>query len=415
MTWAPPQRTFATALTINAVGNGLYVTISTIYFTLYLGLSVPALSAMLSLSAVAGIVAGPVLGHLADRYGARVIYCRLLLVDGAVSALFAVVHSAVGVAVCLAIFVAAQAGTAAARGALIGALVSREQRVAFRSVLRALANVGVALGSGLAGLVLVSNDRRWFGLALVANAITFLVTAGLTWRLPAGDRAPATRRDAGRAEGRRRSTWSLGLRDRRYLAVVALNAVLCVHVGVLAVGVPLWLVHRTDAPTWCVSMLLLINTIGIAVFMGPVGRLIDSRRACRLATWVTTAALVTMCLLLAMTDGLGGTAVVTLLVLVGVAHLIGELLQAAAGWYLSFELAFDEVHGQYQGLFNSGRDVVDMVTPLLFALVVTLPGIAGWAGLAVVLLVAGLALPWATDRAWDNREIVRVGIVGDAS
>ncbi len=80
--------------------------------------------------------------------------------------------------------------------------------------------------------------------------------------------------------------WAV-LRDGRYLAFTALNAVLSLTSPLMEIALPLWITRYTHAPTWLFSVLVLLNTS--MVVLGQVrissrGRhTTDWSRAARLA------------------------------------------------------------------------------------------------------------------------------------
>ncbi|MDG4758873.1 hypothetical protein [Micromonospora sp. WMMD710] len=60
-----------------------------------------------------------------------------------------------------------------------------EGRVHAVATLRAVANVGVAFGAGLAGFALVADTGWAYRMLVVGNVVTYLVSAALIMRLPA--------------------------------------------------------------------------------------------------------------------------------------------------------------------------------------------------------------------------------------
>ncbi len=91
-----PSRLLAMATLINTFGNGLFFTVSVVYFTVVVGLSAHELAVGLVAAGVAGILAGVPAGHLADRVGAREVMIGLTLVSAGFMACFALVHGFTG-------------------------------------------------------------------------------------------------------------------------------------------------------------------------------------------------------------------------------------------------------------------------------------------------------------------------------
>jgi len=56
------------------------------------------------------------------------------------------------------------------------------------------------------------------------------------------------------------------LRDRPYLAIVGLTALLAIHNSMLDVGLPLWVAGHTEAPAAIVGIIFVINCVAVALF-----------------------------------------------------------------------------------------------------------------------------------------------------
>jgi dipeptide/tripeptide permease len=81
------------------------------------------------------------------------------------------------------------------------------------------------------------------------------------------------------------------------------------------------------------------------------------------------------------------------LIVAALIHFLGELLQSAGGWGISFELAPAGAQGQYQGAYAMGRQLGDLVAPLLLTTVAISWGWPGWLLAAGLFLIAGLLIP----------------------
>ena len=81
-------------------------------------------------------------------------------------------------------------GNLAVRAALVAAVGGPEGRVNAFATLRAVANLGIAVGAGLAGFALAADTQVAYQILVVGNAATYLLSAALVLRLPA---YPSTR------------------------------------------------------------------------------------------------------------------------------------------------------------------------------------------------------------------------------
>ncbi|MCB0908903.1 MAG: MFS transporter, partial [Nocardioidaceae bacterium] len=76
------HRRFVTAIAVDAVGSGVFMPLAMLYFLAVTPLSLVQVGAAISLASAAALPAGPVVGSLVDRFGAK----RLLLVGNALQA-----------------------------------------------------------------------------------------------------------------------------------------------------------------------------------------------------------------------------------------------------------------------------------------------------------------------------------------
>ena len=104
------------------------------------------------------------------------------------------------------------------------------------------------------------------------------------------------------------------LRDRTYVTSVALNSVIAMQFSMTSVGVPLWIVTRTEAPTVVISVLLVLNTVVVALFQVRAARgthdIAVAGRTVRRGSLLLAAG----CLLYAAAGSVGAVAAVALLV-----------------------------------------------------------------------------------------------------
>jgi hypothetical protein len=235
----------------NTVGTGLWVTGAALYLTRVVGLTPAEVGLGLTVSGLVGLTASVPLGGLADRHDPRALRAVLQLAQAAVAAAYLLVGSFPSFLLVATLDALLVSGNLAVRAALVAAVGGPEGRVHAFATLRAVANLGVALGAALAGFALVADTGPAYRLLVLGNVATYLVSAALVMRLPA---YPPARRPLRQRAGR-------ALRDGPFLAVVGASAVLSLHGVALTLVLPLWVVTRTDAPPVTVSAVLLVNTL----------------------------------------------------------------------------------------------------------------------------------------------------------
>jgi hypothetical protein len=102
--------------------------------------------------------------------------------------------------------------------------------------------------------------------------------------------------------------------------------------------------------------------------------------------------LLAACAIFAASSG-GSAAVASAVLLAGaVVHVYAEMLQSAAGWVFSLDLAPPGKQGQYQGLFNTSFPLAQMMAPSVLLPLVLGWGTVGWIILGAVFATAGYAM-----------------------
>ena len=391
-----PTRVLASATFLNTVGTGLWITGSVLFFTRSVGLSAAHVGVGMSIAGLTSLVAGMPLGHLADRFGAKRTLLVLLAIWCADTAAYALVHSFWAFLVVICIDSSAGAGSTAARGALIAGMFTGSDRVRVRAYLRAVTNLGISLGAVGAGFVLHADSRTAYLTLVFGNAGTFLLAAACYLLLPP---VPPTH-----LKGAGGSPWQAA-RDLPFVGVTLLNGLMSVQYDVLAVALPLWIVHSTKAPRWTFAPLLMINTVMVIAFQVRASRGSDDLIGVRRAIKRSGLAFGVAAFVLLSAHWLSTGFAIVVLAAAVVIHTVGELWQAGAAFGLSFELAPAHAQGQYQGLFGMGMGLAQTIGPALLTLLTITWGPPGWIVVAVFFLVVSRALPPVISWAERTREV----------
>ncbi|MEV0929882.1 MFS transporter [Streptomyces phaeochromogenes] len=393
---AGPQRVLALAQLSNSVGDGAYYVTSALYFTHVVGLAPARVGLGLTVAWAVGSLVGVPLGRLADRRGPRGTAVLLALTTSVAVASFLVVRGFVPFVLAACVYASAQSGLAAARQALLAGLVSREERTGLLAHLQSTLNAGLAVGAGLGGLALHLGTREAYLGVFALDAVSFLLCAAVLLRLPVVKAVHARVADE---KGRGNA---LGvLRDRPYALVTLLNTVLLLRMPLLSLGIPLWISERTEAPTWLVSALFVLNTGAVMLFQVRMARgvrgPVSATRAVRRSGLVMLAS----CAVFALSAGVSPWVAVAVLTVGAVLQVVAEMQQSAGSWQLSFDLAPADRVGEYQGFFGTGVTVARTAGPLVLTSLLVGWGTPGWLLLGGLMLAAsyamGPAVRWATD------------------
>ncbi|SMF54564.1 MFS transporter [Streptomyces sp. Amel2xC10] len=377
-------RSFAVTSLINAIGTGLYLAGSAVFFVRSVGLTAAQVGLGLAVSGVVGFLTTVPIGALADRFGAKptLVVLQLWRAGGFVALAFSEgMVSFTVVSCCLA---AAEAATQPMTQAVASATTEGTDRTRTMAIIRTVRNVGFSLGALLAAPLLAA-DRVWTYRGIVlGTAAAFVVSAAMLSRVRTATAATVQKKVNPLAALR-------DFRDWRYLLLTALNGVLNLHTTILSVGLSLWALQATEVSAGFLPVLILINTLMSIALQVPISRLVDREGGAERALRLGGAALTVCCLALAAAGAPSSAAVAGAVLLAACVLLtFGEMWQAVGGWELSYDFAPEDRKGVYLSVFSLGNTGQRIVGPALITGGVLAAGPAGWIALGAVFGLAGL-------------------------
>jgi len=379
---------------INTIGNGLFMTIDVIYFTTIVGLSPAHVALGLTIAGGIGVLANIPAGHLSDRISPRELAVLAVCLQGLITGLFIIVHTFLFFVLLNVVAAILDGFTRATRMTIISRIGGVDSRLMIRAYTRTITNLGIALGTVCAGFALAHNTKFGYQSLLLADAATFLGCAFFLRKLPYF--APTV------AGGEPLSF--LALKDQRYVAATLLNAVMSLHFILQTVAIPLWVVRETHAPRWWVSIIMLVNTIGVIAFQMRASRgsddLVSGARLFRKATIAISIA----CILYSFSKGVNTVTACLLLIVAMFFHVYGEVLGSIGSWSIGFGMAQEKYQGQYQGIYSLGIGLSDTFGPAIVIYFAITLGRIGWLYLAVIFLITGVAM----NRLVQNNHAKRV-------
>ncbi|MEV6689363.1 hypothetical protein AB0N28_29165 [Streptomyces sp. NPDC051130] len=155
--------------------------------------------------------------------------------------------------------------------------------------------------------------------------------------------------------------------------------------SILSVGLPLWLVTRTDAPHALVPAFLVINTVLVVALQLRVSARVGQPRQAAGAVEVYGLTLFACCVLLALSTGAGAWAASAGLLLAAVLATAAELMRSVSSWELAVSLAPERASASYLGVAGMSQSVQKSAGPLLLTGAVMPAGPAGWIVLGAVV------------------------------
>jgi MFS family permease len=378
-----PLRRIGTGTFLSAIGSGAWYTSWALFLTRSVGLSPAQVGLGMLVAGGVGLLSATPLGWLADRIGARQVYAALLAVQGAVALAYLEVGGPAAFVLVACVAEAARASGGARNALVLGLCPRKEDRLATLGSLRSISHVGWALGA-VAGAVIIGVDSRPAYVALLLlNAASYLAYALLVLSVPRVEVAPERR-------GLR------VVRDRPYVTLAGLMGVLALCWAMMSSGLPLWVALHTDAPRSISAVIVVLNSLAIALLQVRVSRAMVAPAVAARGALVSGALLAGSCVLFALTAGGAGPGVVAVLVAAGAVHTAGELVFVAASWGLSVPLMPPDAPGEYQGVFATGEATALMLAPALMTTLVAGWGQPGWLVLAAIFLVPALTVMPAT-------------------
>ncbi|MEU2584816.1 MFS transporter [Streptomyces avermitilis] len=373
---------------VDRIGSGLWASVSVLYFTYVTGLSAAQVGTLAAVSGAIGIAGAPLGGRIADRLPLTRILIALQLLRALAS--FALLTTD-NYALLLAFSAVGSLGDRAANvlTKLYATRVSGPGRVRYQAVNRTVANAGWAVGglAAAAALGLGTSTATAYQALLAGDALSFLGAALLTVRCgepPSPTRTVATSKDP-LPTTKPANPW----RDRTYLAYVSTETALCLHDAVFKVGLPLWIVHGSNAPHGLAPLLLVLNNVLVVALQVPLARFGATTTAAR-ALLLPLAAFFALGGVAMALSSAGGTPIATgCLTAAAVSFTMAEMLYATVSWELSVALAPATAQGAYLGVHGLAQSVQRSVGPLAVTAAIA-TGPAGWTVFGATIAVTCL-------------------------
>ncbi|WP_426244165.1 MFS transporter [Nocardioides sp. LHG3406-4] len=352
-----PHRRFVTAIAVDALGSGVFMPLTMLYFLAVTPLSLLQVGAAISIASAVSLPAGPVLGALVDRFGAK----QVLLAGNALQAagFVAYLFTESFAAVLLWTIVVTVGRTAfwGSYGNIVAAISRPGERERWFGFLGALRNVGFAVGGVASGIALAIGTDLAFEAVVAANAATYVVAF---WLLLA---VPATARGGQQALP---GSWRTVLADRPYRLLVVAQMGYSMPMMVLNFAMPVYVVEVLDLPGWITGVIFTVNCIMVGLGQGLVVNAMTGRVRSRVL--LLTQAVFAASFVVFLVCGWLAPAVATgPVVLGGIVYTLAELTGGPVLAALSAEASPDHLRGRYLSLIQLAWNLSGTIAPVLFA------------------------------------------------
>ncbi|OLZ71274.1 MFS transporter [Streptomyces amritsarensis] len=385
------ERSLLLGIGISAIGIGMYVPFSLVFFHHVTGLSFTLVGLVMTVTGLAGLAFVPLAGSAVDRFGAKGVNLVLYGIRALGFALYPFASSPAAFAAVALLTALADRSFSVVQQSLIGEVARGAARDRLQASTRALQNAGMGAGALLVSGVLALWGTGAFTHTAWANSAAFALAGLLVGRVrpaPAGETTAAT---AGRPDAGYRTV----LRDRPFLGLTAANFLTALGYCALSVLFPLYLSTWLKAPDSLTGAAFTLNTAlcaGIGVLVAGRVRRSGARRtrSAALGAVLFAAAFAGQIVLGTLRPGQGATLAALLAIVV--VYTLGELVHSPSGGALSVSAAPEPVRGRYLATYQLSHSLATALAPSLFTALLAVDGRLPWAVLTAAALGAALAL-----------------------
>ncbi|GIE31046.1 hypothetical protein Ait01nite_040910 [Actinoplanes italicus] len=383
---APRLRLLAVAMTVDALGSGLFGPFGLLYGHEVAGLPLARTGTALGVAAAVALAAGPLAGTLVDRIGAArvVILANVVAVLGGLLLLSA--RDLLSFTLASILGVASVRMFWSAFAPLIGALTGdRAER--WLGLLRSARLAGVMLGGFAASGVLLLGRKEGLLIMLAVDTASYALAAVLTVVATAGSHRPIRRPSPGTGDpAGGRASYRTVLRDRALLHLTLLNTVCTLLASTPIIAMPVYLIEVAHGPAWLPGLAagLLTGTVALAMTRTPLltrgtGRL----RVLALAALLWAAG----CLLFLPAPLAAAPVAIAATVVLGLAQSFYEPTADT----VALALAPAHMTGRYTAVYQLAWGVSAALSPVLAGvLLATAPSLL-WITLAALALLTAIA------------------------
>ncbi|MFJ8883315.1 MFS transporter [Streptomyces sp. NPDC102402] len=386
----PGERALVSGIAVDAVGSGMYVPFSLVFFLHVTGLPLPLIGLVLTVTGLAGIAAVPLVGIAVDRFGARRMQIALYVMRGLSFACFPLADSLPAFAL---VALLTSVGTRAfrpAQDARIAELAEGTDRDRLQALSRSLANAGLGAGTLIASVVIATAGDFGYTVTAWLNGASFLAAGLLASRTPAAPpRAPAAQRSPG---GGYRDV----VRDRPFLGLVCANLMVALGFSALTSLLPLYATGWLDVPEGLVGSAFLLNTVLCATLGVPVAALARRRFTTRTGAAAAGAGLFALAFLAQAALGTVRPHGVPLLLagLLGAVLImtVGEMVYSPSSGAMSQFSAPQRLRGRYLATYQLSWSLAYALGPTVFTTLLTVDGRLPWLLVSATAALGALLL-----------------------
>lgn len=368
------HRRFVLSLGIDALGSGIWVPLTMLYFVRQTPLTLVDVGLVMTLAHVVVIPAVPLIGQLVDAFGPKRILQAGNVVQAASFALYPFADANLTVGICLAMSAVGRSMFWGANGPLVTQITQPGEREQWFGFVQAMRNAGMGVGGLLAGLALSIGTSAAYDAVVLANAASYVIAFLLMAGVVTGAATPRPAAGTVPVGG-----WGVVLHDRGYRWLVASTFLFALMAMVLTILMPVYFAELLGLPGWVPGAVFVVNTVMIGLGQGFVVRAMTGslrHRAVLLAVGFTAGSFAMMYA----ADSLSVPFATTVVIAAAVVYTLGELVAGPVLSALSAEAAPDESRGRYMSVVQLAWNASGAVSPLFYAFLLDRGSLAAWGG-----------------------------------
>jgi MFS family permease len=396
------HRRFVTALAIDAVGSGVFMPVSLLYFLVTTDLGLVQVGAAISLASLVALPAGPLIGSVVDRIGAKHVLLAGNVLQAVGFAAYLIAESFVSLTVWTIVVTVGRTAFWGSFGNIVAAISQPGERERWFGFLGALRNVGFAVGGLASGVAITVGTKAAYATVVIVNAASYAVAFVLLLAVPATARGAGTRSEPG--------SWAVVLADRPYRMLFLAQLTYSTSMMALNFAMPVYATEVLGLAGWVTGAIFTLNTVMVGFGQGLVVRGLTGRVRWRVLMAANATFGVSFVVLLG-ASRLSVT-LATVVVLVGsVVYTLGELLGGPVHGALSAEAAPEHLRGRYLSLIQLAWNGSGALAPVGIAWLLSRGPEPVWLAFAAVSVVGmllaarlGVVMPRAAQRVTNRAE-----------
>ena len=388
------HRRFVSALAIDAVGSGVWMPLSMLYFLHQTSLTLVQLGAALTIANLVLMPVVPMIGSLVDRVGPNAVIQAGNAAAAVAFALYPFAHTMAAVAARVFAAGATRFAFWGALGPMVTQITQRGEREIWFGFLQAMRNAGYGVGGVLAAVALTVGSGAAFQSVVIVNAASYVLAFVLMLGVAGGR---AVRADETSVGGANRGGWWVAFTDRGYRWLIAVIFFYALAETTLNVAMPVYFIETLDLPGWVPGTVFVINTAMIGIGQGLVVRSmtgVPRRRVLHRAIVCTAVSFVML-----YAAGALSVAVGVAVVLAGAfVYTLGEMTAGPVVAALSAESPPPDQRGRFMAATQLAWGASGAVGPLLYSFLLHRGALPLWGGAIALCLLWAVTVEVMTGR-----------------